>query len=171
MDEQGDPVPVAVALGSNRGDREAHLRRGLRGLAEVVEELTPSPVYRTRPVGEEGQPWFLNMCAAGRTRLPPRRLLERLLEEERAAGRERTGTPGAGPRTLDLDLLLYDDRVIREPGLRVPHPRMTERGFVLVPLSEIVPGWRHPEAGRTVEELRRRVDETGVERWGRILGG
>jgi 2-amino-4-hydroxy-6-hydroxymethyldihydropteridine diphosphokinase len=137
-----------VGLGSNLGDREATLRSGLRALAQTngIEVVAVSSFRETEPVGVRDQPWFLNGAAALETELPAERLLARLLEIELAHGRVRgDGVPPHGPRTLDLDLLLYGDAVIRAPGLEVPHPRLHERRFVLEPLAEldrtlVVPG-------------------------------
>lgn len=111
------------------------------------------------------QPRFLNACCTGRSRLSPGEVLRRLQEIEREAGR-RPGGPRWGPRLLDLDLLLYDGRVIDRPGLRVPHPRMRERAFVLIPLAEVAPEWVHPETGLTVRELAAAISAEDVERWG-----
>jgi 2-amino-4-hydroxy-6-hydroxymethyldihydropteridine diphosphokinase len=129
---------VYIGLGSNLGDREATIRHGLELLATRgdIEVEAVSSLRETDPVGYEDQPRFLNAAAALRTELAPRALLERLLEIERGLGRDRTG-PRFGPRTLDLDLLLYGDEQIDEPGLTVPHPRIAERRFVLEPLAEL----------------------------------
>lgn len=104
----------------------------------------------------EDQPTFLNACCVGRTELSARSLLNALRALERAAGR-RTGGPRFGPRELDLDLLLYGERVIKEAGLRVPHPRMTERPFVLWPLAEIAGDWSHSETGRRIDQIAARL--------------
>ena len=142
---------VAIALGSNLGDRERHLRDALVALAGSVTNLRSSKFHETDPVGVGEQPRFLNAAATGQTSLTPRECLDLLLDLERRFGRER---PYAGAaRTLDLDLILYGDRVIDEPGLVVPHPRFRERRFVLAPLSEIAPDWIDPVTGRTVREL------------------
>lgn len=161
MTEQA--VRVALGLGSNLGDRAAHLRFGRRELAGWVDGLRCSALYETEPREVTEQPPFLNACCVGRTSLAPEELLARCREVEAAAGR-RPGGRRFGPRTLDIDLLLYGDRVVRGPGLEVPHPRMAERAFVLVPLAEVAPRWRHPAAGLTVGELARRVPRAGVRR-------
>ena len=130
-----------VGLGANLGDREAVLRRAVERLAVEpgVEVVAVSSFRETDPVGPiRDQPRFLNGAVALETTLPARALLELLLRVEREFGRRREGPPG-GPRTLDLDLLLYGDERIEQPGLRVPHPRLHERPFVLEPLAEL--GW------------------------------
>ncbi len=129
---------VYVGLGSNLGEREATIRRAIELLEDGgdIEVEAVSSLRETDPVGYEDQPRFLNGAAALRTELSPRALLERLLEVERELGRERVG-PRFGPRTIDLDLLLYGDRRVKEPGLEIPHPRLAERRFVLEPLAEL----------------------------------
>ena len=141
-----------IGLGSNLGDREAALRGALELLGEDV--VAVSSFRETEPVGYLDQPAFLNAAAALETGLEPRALLERLLGVERELGRTREG-PRHGPRTIDLDLLVYDDRVIDEPGLVVPHPRLAERRFVLEPLAELDPGLVVPGRGGVAELLSR----------------
>ena len=145
-----------VGLGANLGDREAMLRRALEllGAEEGVEVVAVSTLLDTEPVGFADQPRFLNGAAAVETELEPRELLERLLAVERALGRERTG-PRFGPRTVDLDLLVYGDRVVDEPGLTVPHPRLAERRFALEPLAELDPKLALPDGRRVVDLLAR----------------
>ena len=141
---------VAIALGSNLGDREAYLRSAIAALQPSISNLHVSTFHDTAPVGVGPQPTFLNATAVGETSLAARALLDKLL----AVGRDRP-FPGA-PRTVDLDLILYGDAVIDEaPSLIVPHPRFRERRFVLEPLAEIAPDWRDPVTGQTVEELLR----------------
>lgn len=145
------PVTAYVALGSNLDDPVERIRSGLRSLAAMPQTLLAraSSLYRNPPVGYLDQPDFVNAVAALETRLAPRALLERLLEIERAAGRVRA--IANGPRTLDLDIALYGDGVIDEPDLIVPHPRLCERAFVLVPLAEIAPNARVPGKGRVAD--------------------
>jgi 2-amino-4-hydroxy-6-hydroxymethyldihydropteridine diphosphokinase len=128
-----------VGLGSNLGDREETLLAAVEALrAEPgVEVVALSGLIETEPVGVLDQPRFVNGVVALDTTLPARALLELLLDVERRFGRTREGVPAQGPRTLDLDLLLYGDAEIDEPGLQVPHPRMHERPFVLAPLAEV----------------------------------
>ena len=146
-----------VGLGSNRGDREAMLRVALDALADQdVEVVAVSTFRETDPVGYLDQPRFLNAAAELETSLSPADLLERLLEVERALGRERAG-PRFGPRTIDLDLLLYGEESIDEYGLKVPHPRLHERRFVLEPLVEIAPRLVVPGLGR-VRDLLSKLD-------------
>lgn len=132
-------MPIAyLGLGSNLGDREATIRRALELLQadDEIDVTAVSSLKETDPVGYEDQPRFLNGAAALRTELSPPELLERMFAVERQLGRVRTG-PRFGPRTIDLDLLLYGQESIDEPGLRVPHPRLAERRFVLEPLAEL----------------------------------
>lgn len=129
---------VYIGLGANLGDRAATIRRALDLLAAGgdVEVEAVSSLRETDPVGYDDQPRFLNGAAALRTELAPRPLLERLQDMERRLGRDRSG-PRFGPRTIDLDLLLYGSEQIDEPGLQIPHPRLQERRFVLEPLAEL----------------------------------
>ena len=143
-----------VGLGSNLGEREATLWKALEGLGatERIEVVAVSSFRETDPVGVVDQPRFVNAAAALETSLPPRELLERLLDVERSLGRDRAVEERWGPRTLDLDLLLYGGETIDEPGLEVPHPRLAERAFVLEPLLELDPDLRLPD-GRPLRDL------------------
>jgi 2-amino-4-hydroxy-6-hydroxymethyldihydropteridine diphosphokinase len=135
-----------VGLGANLGDREATIRRALELLGERVRVVGVSSVRETAPWGYEDQPPFLNAAAAVDTELSARELLEALLDIERRLGRTRDGLR-YGPRTIDLDLLLYGRETIEEPGLTVPHPRLHEREFALQPLCELDPGLSVPGRG------------------------
>jgi 2-amino-4-hydroxy-6-hydroxymethyldihydropteridine diphosphokinase len=144
-----------IGLGANLGDRRAMLRTALEQLTAEpdIEVVATSSFHDTEPVGYTDQPRFLNAVAAVETGLPPRELLERLLGVERRLGRTREG-PRFGPRTIDLDLLLYGDEVIDEPGLEVPHPRLHERLFALEPLHELDPGLALPGRGSLESIIR-----------------
>lgn len=151
---RASPTRVAIALGSNLGDRHAHLIWAIDALRSEVDDLTASPFENTAPVGVPGpQPDYLNAVVVGGTRLEPRALLDRLLALEASRGRVRTARLAARP--LDLDLILYGDRVLDEPGLVVPHPRFRERAFVLGPLAALAPRWRDPVSGETMARLWR----------------
>jgi len=146
-----------VALGSNLGDREATLRAAVEALGGEpgIDVVAVSRFVDTEPVGYLNQPRFLNGAVALDTTLPARELLEVLLAVERRFGRVREDVPAQGPRTLDLDLLLFGDAEIDEPGLRVPHPRLHERRFVLEPLADLDPALEVPGRGRVEEILAR----------------
>ena len=145
-------VRVAVALGSNLGDRQAHLDYAVSRLRGLLSDVKASRAYETNPVGVSGpQPRFLNAALVGGTTLSARQLLTQLLAIEADRGRERPFT--GAPRTLDLDLVLFGDQLIDEPGLSVPHPRFRDRLFVLEPLAEVGPDLRDPVTGKTVTEL------------------
>jgi len=163
---------VYLALGSNLGDREGHLARGLASLRDQgVRVRATSSVYETEPVGGPAQGAYLNAVVQAETRLRPEEVLASCLEVEREAGRVRSVADA--PRTLDLDLLLYGDAVVETRGLAVPHPRLHERRFVLVPLAEIAPEARHPVLGLSAREMERRCPDTAaVARYGppEILG-
>jgi 2-amino-4-hydroxy-6-hydroxymethyldihydropteridine diphosphokinase len=149
-------TPVAIAFGSNVGDRQGHLDFAVRRLGSLLTDLRVSPFIDTAPVDVLPQATFLNGAAVGLwPRGSPRALLDALLAIEHERGRERPH-PGA-PRTLDLDLILFGDTILSEPGLRVPHPRFRERRFVLEPLAAIAPELVDPVTGKTVGELLREL--------------
>ena len=135
-------VTVFIGLGSNMGDREALIKEALRRIATFIQISAASSIYETEPVEYEAQGWFLNMVIQCATRLSPQVLLEKLQDIEAAMGRQRD--IDKGPRTIDLDILLYGDAVISTGQLTVPHPHLPERAFVLAPLAEIAPGLVHP---------------------------
>jgi 2-amino-4-hydroxy-6-hydroxymethyldihydropteridine diphosphokinase len=147
-------VIAYIGLGSNLGEREATLREALALLGELdgIEITAISSFRETDPVGNVDQPRFVNAAAALETSLGPRELLDSLLEVERSLGRDRSREERWGPRTVDLDLLLYGDETVDEQGLEVPHPRLAERAFVLEPLLELDPGLRLPD-GRALRDL------------------
>jgi 2-amino-4-hydroxy-6-hydroxymethyldihydropteridine diphosphokinase len=147
-------VTAYIGLGSNLGDREGFLRRAVELLRDEadIDVVAVSSVRETDPVGFLDQPRFLNAAVEVETPLTARALLERLLAVEQALGRRRDG-PRYGPRTIDLDLLLYGDEVVEEAGLTVPHPRLAERRFVLEPLHELAPDLVVPGRGPVLELL------------------
>ena len=161
-------MPVApavfIGLGSNLGDREDALARGRRALeAHGLHIAVASSLYETEPVGGPAQEWFLNQVIGGDTALSPEALLAACLAAEQEQGRVRT-VPG-GPRTLDADLLLYGDEVREDGALSLPHPRLHQRRFVLVPLVEVAPAARHPRLGLTAQQLLARCpDRSQVRR-------
>jgi len=138
-----------VGIGSNLGDRERQIAEALELLSgeDGIEVLAVSALRETEPVGYRDQPSFLNGAAALETELPAREVLDRLLAIERRLGRVRSEGPRFGPRTIDLDLLLYGAETIDEPGLQVPHPRLAERRFALEPLAELEPALEVPGSG------------------------
>ncbi len=153
---------VTLALGANLGDRPANLRAALAALSPSVVARQSSPIYETPPWGLTDQPAFLNMVLRGETDLEPAALLEHLKRLEIELGR----APSVrwGPRLIDMDILFYDDLVLDIPGLTIPHPRLHERAFVLVPLADIAPDLVHPVLGKPVRELLAAVDTTGGNR-------
>jgi 2-amino-4-hydroxy-6-hydroxymethyldihydropteridine diphosphokinase len=147
-------VIAYIGLGSNLGEREATLREALTRLGELdgVAVVAVSSFRETDPVGNVDQPRFVNGAAEIETSLGARELLDRLLEVERSLGRDRSREERWGPRTVDLDLLLYGDEIVSEAGLEIPHPRLAERAFVVEPLLELDPELRLPD-GRALRDL------------------
>jgi 2-amino-4-hydroxy-6-hydroxymethyldihydropteridine diphosphokinase len=162
---RGEEAIAYIALGSNLGDRERHLSSAIAGLRALrgVRDVVASRVYETDPVGPGEQRPYLNAVARLRTRLTPRALLDALLAIERSEGRERGAVRNA-PRTLDLDLLVYGEREIDEPGLVVPHPRIAQRPFVLEPLCELAPDLVIPGARAPVAALAAAVRDAAAVR-------
>jgi len=162
-------MEIYLGLGSNIGDREAQMRAAVTALAQNEAAVRRSAsLYATEPRDFEDQPWFLNTVIEVRTLLEPEALLERCLEIERNAGRVRDRSKG--PRPIDIDILLYRDRLIDEPNLIVPHPRYRERRFVLIPLAELVPGLSDPVCGLTMQQLLDLCPDAGeVRRYGAPL--
>jgi len=154
---------VHIALGSNLGDRAANLAHATDLMDEVIQITAASSIYETPPWGVIDQPRFLNQVIKGCTTLAPINLLYELKAIERLMGRRETVR--YGPRIIDLDILLYGQRVIQYNRLQVPHPRMLERAFVLVPLAEVSPGLVIPGSGQAVETLLKQIDPSGVVRF------
>lgn len=156
---------TAIALGSNIGDSHTILSEAIDAIAQTpgIRLISQSSLYRTKAVGPP-QPDYLNGCVLLQVEMIPELLLEILLKIENKFGRLRGERWGA--RTLDLDILLYSDRIIETPKLQIPHPRMRERAFVLVPLVEIAPDWVDPVSGLTIKELIKDVDCGDVGREG-----
>lgn len=143
---------AVLGLGSNLGDKRSQLQRAIRDLASPrLEIVQTSSLYLTEPVDYPDQPWFLNQALLVRTRFPPYRLLSRCLEVEEALGRQRRLPKG--PRAIDVDILLYADRIISDRELTIPHPRFHLRRFALTPAAEIAAGWTHPRLGLSVAGL------------------
>lgn len=146
-------VQAYLGLGSNIGDRESQLQQGIEIIDafEGIEVTQISPIYETDPVGYENQPQFLNLCIEIETNLDPEVLLSCCLETEQRLHRVREVR--WGPRTLDVDILLYGDEIIELDNLSIPHPRMTERSFVLIPLNDIASSKLEPQSKQKIEEI------------------
>jgi len=154
---------VYLSLGSNLGNREKNLRTAIAALADVkVLVRRVSSFYETEPVDLREQPWFLNCVVQGETEVPALDLLQALREIESHMGSKKL--VAKGPRLIDMDILLYDDETIDTPELQVPHPRMLQRKFVLVPLAEIAPNVRHPSWRGTAAEMLTRTSDSSVVR-------
>lgn len=153
---------IYLGLGANLGDRPANLLAAVAALLPQVRVLRLSSVYETEPWGYHGQPAFLNQVIKAETELPPLELLAYLKQIEFSLGRQPSFQ--YGPRQIDLDILFYGDQVVELPGLTIPHPHLAERAFVLVPLAELAPNLRHPSNGRSVLEMAKAVNSSGVKR-------
>jgi len=152
-----------LSLGSNLGDTEANLRTAAEQLEQSgVHILRSSPLYETEPQGLKDQPWFLNQVVEVETSLFPRQLLTAVKRIEIAMGRK--PAPRNSARVIDIDILLYGTSVVRAKDLQIPHPRMSERRFVLVPLGDLVPNFLHPLSGIRIQQLLAQVPEQGVRR-------
>jgi 2-amino-4-hydroxy-6-hydroxymethyldihydropteridine diphosphokinase len=165
-----DAKLIYLSLGSNLGDRSANLESAIEALAEIgVRVSRRSSIYETEPVDFVAQPWFLNCVVEAETSLGPRQLLEGLQAIERKLGSKKL-VP-RGPRIIDLDIIFYGAAVIHEAGIEIPHPRLTERRFVLVPLVELAPEFPHPVLRKTAAELLAATeDRSAVRIWQPGLG-
>ena len=161
INSQSDWSKAAIALGSNLGEPLSTLEKALETLDRTpgIHPIARSPWYLTKPIGPP-QPDYINGCVVVRTTLAPLQLLDALLDIEAQYGRVRGERWGA--RTLDLDLILFDDVVMDTPRLQIPHPRMSERAFVLCPLADIALDWIDPVTQKTVAQLLEQVDRSGV---------
>jgi 2-amino-4-hydroxy-6-hydroxymethyldihydropteridine diphosphokinase len=156
---------VYLSLGSNSGDRDVMLARALERLpSEDIRVVRASAVYETEPRDFSEQPWFLNQIVEIETSLFPRQLLSRLQKIELGLGRVREREQWKGPRTIDIDILFYGNAIVSTPGLEIPHPRLTDRRFVLEPLAELAPEFRHPRTRQTVKELLATVSNQKVHK-------
>ena len=152
------PVIVYLGLGSNLGDRKANLCRALELLSANVKVARVSPVYDTAPVGNTDQPRFLNLVCKAKTPLTPPHLLSIIKDIEKQLGR--VPAPPNSPRPIDIDILFYSDLVLETPALVIPHPRLTERAFVLTPLADIAPRLKQPVSGKTVRQMLHELKRT-----------
>lgn len=162
-----EQVSIYLSLGSNVGDREAYLETAKDMLPPGVLIEEESSIYETEPWGYTDQPDFLNQVLRGWTSLQPQELLSYLKEVERRMGRKESFK--YGPRIIDIDILFYGQETYQDENLEIPHPRLLERAFVLVPLAEIAPEERHPVHGRKIEDLLSGVDQSGVREYSSSL--
>jgi 2-amino-4-hydroxy-6-hydroxymethyldihydropteridine diphosphokinase len=153
---------VYIALGSNLGDRAANLAKAREMLADDIQVLKCSSIYQTAPWGYSEQDDFFNQVLECETLLRPLILLNTLKKVEKKMGRKKTFRNG--PRVIDLDILFYDDLILKTRRLVIPHPGLHERAFVLVPMAEVNPGFVHPVLGKTIVALLAKVDQAGVVR-------
>ena len=151
---------VYLALGSNLGDRAANLQSAIEAFEPEIQISRCSPVYETPPWGYLDQSKFLNQVVEAETDLPPVELLDHIKKLEQQLGRREIFQ--YGPRVIDLDIIFYDKEIIESPPLIIPHPRMEERGFVLLPLADIVPHFEHPILGESVSDLLSKIDQEGI---------
>jgi 2-amino-4-hydroxy-6-hydroxymethyldihydropteridine diphosphokinase len=153
---------VYLSLGTNIGQRRQNLEQAVAGLEEVLVITAVSPIYQTPPWGMTAQPDFFNLCLAGTTSLSPHDLLHFNQQLEKRLGREKTVR--WGPRLIDIDILFYDDLILVDEELTIPHPQLGQRAFVLVPLADIAPDLVHPQTGQTVREMVTAVAADTIKR-------
>ena len=167
-----DGHTIFLSLGANRGDRQKNLEQALHHLAKVIAIQAVSSLYETEPVGEGGrplpydQPLFLNLACQGKTNLEPNTVLSIAKEIEASMGR-RPSLRNA-PRPIDIDILLYDHLQVNLPQLVIPHPRMRERAFVLIPLAEIAPFTIEPTSGQTIQHMASNISSQGIYKIGKV---
>lgn len=153
-------MPVYLSLGSNLGNREENILYAVRKLKEIGFEIKEtSSIYKTSPWGKPDQPYFLNLVLEGETKLSPQRLLQKAKIIEKTLGRKKGEK--WGPRTIDIDILFYDNKIIKTPNLKIPHPQLHERNFVLIPLKEIAPNFIHPLLKQNVQQMLKKMDDKG----------
>ncbi len=151
-----------LSLGSNLNERYTNLQRAVAKLGEIYSITAISPVYASEPWGDVDQPRFLNLCLAAATHQSPHEVLRQIKAIEGALGRQ--PSRHWGPRVIDIDILFYDRLILSDEELTIPHPYIAERAFVLAPLADIIPDFRHPQTRVTVQEMLDRIDASGVER-------
>jgi 2-amino-4-hydroxy-6-hydroxymethyldihydropteridine diphosphokinase len=164
------PIKIYLGLGSNMGDRQNNLERALQLLSHKIRLVLVSPIYDTTPVGNTRQKRFLNLVCEAATTLKPKDLLVFVKDIERMM--DRKPGPLNSPRPIDIDILFYSDRIINMPELIIPHPRLTERAFVLVPFADIAPNFVSPVTGKNVRQMleKLKVNPDDVVRWENTRG-
>jgi 2-amino-4-hydroxy-6-hydroxymethyldihydropteridine diphosphokinase len=151
---------IYLSLGSNLGNRIKNLQNAISNLPPLVSIIIQSPVYKTAPWGYSDQPDFLNQCLKANTTLEPQDLLTYLKEIEVKMGRRETFR--FGPRLIDIDILFYDDLILESSTLTIPHPRIGERAFIIIPLADIAPQLYHPVLQKTIQQLKNSMDSSGI---------
>ena len=153
---------IYLGLGTNLGDRLRNLQKAISSLSPVMSVTAVSPIYQSDPWGVTDQPPFLNLCVEATTNLNPQTLLHYLKNLEAELGRQKTIK--WGPRLIDVDILLYDDKIVETDSLTIPHPFMAERAFVIIPLADIAPDLYHPVCHKTIAELKTAVDQSTLHK-------
>jgi 2-amino-4-hydroxy-6-hydroxymethyldihydropteridine diphosphokinase len=153
---------VYLSLGSNLGRREQNLNAAVQALSRILSGIRRSSIYETRPMYVEEQPKFLNMAVSGLCVLEPPELLGEILALEQQMGRDRSIYTPKGPRTIDIDILLFGRRIVKQENLSIPHPHLKERQFVLIPLLELEPDLQDPETGRALAQSLQALGDQGV---------